>query len=64
MNSKGIENDFDDIFFTKKRIEGSSKALHIELQNAILLCSKMEEVRVILFTRSTSHSAQHLFATM
>ena len=44
MSLKGIENDFDEIFYSKKQLESTTRALHIELQNALLLCFKMEEV--------------------
>ena len=44
MTSRGVKNDFDEMLRRKREMESTAKALHIELQNALLLCSKMEEV--------------------
>lgn len=43
MTSRGVKNDFDEMLRRKREMESTAKALHIELQNALLLCSKMEE---------------------
>ena len=50
MTSRGVKNDFDEMLRSKREMESTAKALHIELQNALLLCSKMEEVGNFRFT--------------